>query len=169
MKNSFWVIKAPNLNRGRCIKILNNLIDIKRSIREYSMGIKLGYLNDNYQNNSLFESLDNYYLSNEDSKKYSGNNYISNYDTNINIDELTYQNLSKKLKEKISQNYRSNMIIVQKYIENPLLYFGRKFDIRIWALLTQDLKIYVFQEGHLKCCSINYDINSSDTFCHLTN
>ena len=169
VKNSFWVIKAPNLNRGRCIKILNNLIDIKRSIREYSMGIKLGYLNDNYQNNSLFESLDNYYLSNEDSKKYSGNNYISNYDTNINIDELTYQNLSKKLKEKISQNYRSNMIIVQKYIENPLLYFGRKFDIRIWALLTQDLKIYVFQEGHLKCCSINYDINSSDTFCHLTN
>ena len=167
VKNSFWLIKAPNLNRGRCIKVLNNLIDIKRSIREFSMGIKLGYLNDNDQKNSLFESYDNYYFNNEDSKKYLGNNYISNYDANMN--ELTYQSLSQKLKEKISQNYRSNMIIVQKYIENPLLYFGRKFDIRIWALLTQDLKIYVFQEGHLKCCSINYDINSSNNFCHLTN
>ena len=61
------------------------------------------------------------------------------------------------------------MIIIQKYIEKPLLYFGRKFDIRIWALLTNDLKIYVFEEGHLKCCSINYDLNSENTFCHLTN
>ena len=167
VKNNFWLIKAPNLNRGRCIKILNNLIDIKRGIREYSMGIKLGYLND--QKNSLLESYENYYFNNEDSKKYMGNNYNSSYDSN-QVEELNYHNLSQKLKEKINfPNYRSNMIIIQKYIENPLLYFGRKFDIRIWALLTQDLKIYVFQEGHLKCCSINYDINSDDTFCHLTN
>ena len=167
VKNNFWLIKAPNLNRGRCIKILNNLIDIKRGIREYSMGIKLGYLND--QKNSLLESYENYYFNNEDSKKYMGNNYNSSYDSN-QVEELNYQNLSQKLKEKMNfPNYRSNMIIIQKYIENPLLYFGRKFDIRIWALLTQDLKIYVFQEGHLKCCSINYDINSDDTFCHLTN
>ena len=66
-------------------------------------------------------------------------------------------------------HYKSNKIILQKYIEKPLLYFGRKFDIRIWALLTNDLKIYVFEEGHLKCCSINYDLNSENTFCHLTN
>ena len=167
VKNNFWLIKAPNLNRGRCIKILNNLIDIKRGIREYSMGIKLGYLND--QKNSLFESYENYYFNNEDSKKYIGNNYNSSYDSN-QVEELNYHNLSQKLKEKMHfPYYRSNMIIIQKYIENPLLYFGRKFDIRIWALLTQDLKIYVFQEGHLKCCSINYDLNSDDTFCHLTN
>ena len=61
------------------------------------------------------------------------------------------------------------MIILQKYIENPLLYFGRKFDIRIWVLLTHELKIYVFEEGHLKCCSVNYELHSNDTFCHLTN
>ena len=27
----------------------------------------------------------------------------------------------------------------------------------------------MFQEGHLKCCSINYDLSSNNTFCHLTN
>ena len=168
VKNNFWLIKAPNLNRGRCIKVLNNLSDIKRSIREFSMGIKLGYLND--QKNSLYESLESYYFSNEETKKFISNNYSSNnLDTN-SLEDLNFHNLALKLKSKeISSNYRSNMIIVQKYIENPLLYFGRKFDIRIWALLTQDLKIYVFQEGHLKCCSINYNLNSDDTFCHITN
>ena len=173
-KNNYWLIKAPDLNRGRCIKILNSLIDIKTSIREFSMGIKLGYLNsEKYALSEEFD--DNYYFSNQ-----YNYNYYNNEDQKIfynNYNEINDENLSLLLKEKdfsphkenSSNHYRSNMIIVQKYIENPLLYFGRKFDIRIWALLTNDLKIYVFEEGHLKCCSINYDLNSENTFCHLTN
>ena len=27
----------------------------------------------------------------------------------------------------------------------------------------------MFEEGHLKCCSINYNLNSDNTFCHITN
>ena len=183
VKNNYWLIKAPDLNRGRCIKILNSLIDVKRSIREFSMGIKLGYLN--AEKNDMEETYENYYnnnnylynYNNEENQKYylnnsNSNNNDDNSNTNSNNDELNYSNLALKLKERekeLSPNYRSNSIIIQKYIENPLLYFGRKFDIRIWALLTQDLKIYVFEEGHLKCCSINYDLNSENTFCHLTN
>ena len=183
VKNNYWLIKAPDLNRGRCIKILNSLIDVKRSIREFSMGIKLGYLN--AEKNDMEETFENYYnnhnylynYNNEENQKYYLNNSHSNNDDDnnnsiSNNDELNYYNLTLKLKERekeLSPNYRSNSIIIQKYIENPLLYFGRKFDIRIWALLTQDLKIYVFKEGHLKCCSINYDLNSENTFCHLTN
>ena len=71
-----------------------------------------------------------------------------------------------KEKEKI---YNCNRIIIQKYIENPLLYKGRKFDMRIWVLLTQTMKVYVFKEGHLKTCSIEYNINSKDAFSHITN
>ena len=166
VKNNFWLIKAPDLNRGRCIKILNNILDIKKSIREFSMGIKLGYINN-----------EKYPLSEEDGKNYIYNEY-NNEDQKYfynNLNEMNENNLSILLKNKDllhnkeNNNYRSNMIIIQKYIEKPLLYFGRKFDIRIWALLTNDLKIYVFEEGHLKCCSINYDLNSENTFCHLTN
>ena len=59
--------------------------------------------------------------------------------------------------------------VVQKYIERPLLYYGRKFDIRIWVLLTHDFKVYMFNEGHLKCCSVKYDLDACDSFSHLTN
>ena len=63
-------------------------------------------------------------------------------------------------------------VIVQKYIESPLLYKGRKFDIRIWVLfIFQDekLSLYVFKEGHLKATCDRFDINSSNLYIHLTN
>ena len=71
-----------------------------------------------------------------------------------------------KEKEKL---YNCNRIIIQKYIENPLLYKGRKFDMRIWVLLTHTMKVYVFKEGHLKTCSIEYNLNSKDAYAHITN
>ena len=69
---------------------------------------------------------------------------------------------------------KPNNLIIQKYLEQPLLYNGRKFDIRIWVLFTyigKDCKfeIYVFKEGHLKACSDIFNIDSDNLFIHLTN
>ena len=126
---NLWLIKAPDLNRGRCIELLNNFNNIKKFIKLFYEGILNGYLNSNNIKNN--------------------NNIIDNHKKN--------------------KKYKSNLVVVQKYIEKPLLYFGRKFDIRIWVLLSFDLKVYVFKEGHLKTCSNEYDINSNDIFSHLTN
>jgi hypothetical protein len=164
IKNNYWIIKAPDLNRGMCIKIVNSLILIKRSIREYSMGIRKGYndKNNNDENFNNFNSDNDFYYKNEyennnqNKNSFKNTNYSLNH--NYNYDTLFTEN-----------NYRSNICVIQKYIEKPLLYFGRKFDIRIWVLLTQNMSVYMFQEGHLKCCSINYDLSSNNTFCHLTN
>ena len=41
--NNFWLIKAPNLNRGMCIKILNDFNLIKKYITIYNKGIERGY------------------------------------------------------------------------------------------------------------------------------
>ena len=42
-------------------------------------------------------------------------------------------------------------------------------EIIIWVLLTHTMKVYVFKEGHLKTCSIEYSLNSKDAFAHITN
>ena len=65
--------------------------------------------------------------------------------------------------------YRTNSVIVQKYIEKPLLYRGRKFDIRIWVMMTHNSQVYVFKEGHLKTSSVAYDINLTNSYVHITN
>ena len=67
-----------------------------------------------------------------------------------------------------------NYLIIQKYIEAPLLYDKRKFDIRIWVLFTflsnnYKFEVYVFKEGHIKACSENFDLHSDDLYVHLTN
>ena len=85
-----------------------------------------------------------------------------------NLDEIIKE-INLMFEEK-----KPNNLIIQKYIEDPLLYNGRKFDIRIWVLFTylgKDSKyeIYVFKEGHLKACSDNFNIDSDNLFIHLTN
>ena len=107
MKN-LWLIKRINLNRGREIKVMNDLEKIIDEINQIKSELKLKY------------------------------------------------------------------IIIQKYIEKPLLYCGRKFDIRIWVLFIYLIKnnkfeAFVFKEGHLKASSEIFDINSLDLFIHLTN
>ena len=69
---------------------------------------------------------------------------------------------------------KNNFLIIQKYIEDPLLYNMRKFDIRIWVLFLflstkNKFEVYVFKEGHLKACSETFNLDSSDLFVHLTN
>jgi len=148
IKKSLWLVKAPDLNRGMCIQIVDNVNLIKKHIINYYRGIDKRY-NKGERNHLTY--LDDY--NNNNGNSYSSNNKNDMY-------ELT---------ENAYHKYRSTLIVVQKYIERPLLYFGRKFDIRIWVLLTHDFKVYMFNEGHLKCCSVKYDLNIDDNFSHLTN
>ena len=78
----------------------------------------------------------------------------------------------KENKKDFSNNLRvyfCEKVLIQKYIEKPLLYKGRKCDMRIWVLVTHNMKVYFFKEGHLKTCSISYDIDSKNAFGHITN
>ena len=78
-------------------------------------------------------------------------------------------NNSDKNKKNDLDLYCCRKIIIQKYIERPLLYKGRKCDMRVWVLVTHNLKVYFFKEGHLKTCSIPFEIESKDAYRHNTN
>lgn len=67
---------------------------------------------------------------------------------------------------------RSQTFIIQKYIERPFLVNQRKFDIRVWVCLTQDLDVYFFKEGYLRTSSQPYSLTQAsleDDYVHLTN
>lgn len=62
--------------------------------------------------------------------------------------------------------------IVQKYIENPFLVSKRKFDIRVYCLITcfnGILQGYYYNEGYLRTSSKAFSLNLTDKFIHLTN
>ena len=168
-KNNLWLVKAPDLNRGMCIQVVDNINLIKKHINNYYRGIQRGYNREDGKERLL--SPINSLLRNKTSKNVYK---LDNINTNLN--SMKYSDISSKNKDSYEFNteqayhqYRSNIIVIQKYIEKPLLYFERKFDIRIWVLLTHDFKVYMFNEGHLKCCSVKYNLNTNDNFSHLTN
>ena len=138
---NFWVLKASNLNRGQCIRLIDSKEKFHEIIKDWSQGINLKGINKGTnENNIQFK--------------------INNDNNNPNkLDEIP-----------MSDTYVTEKIIVQKYIEKPLCYYGRKCDMRVWVLLTQGMKVYIYKEGHLKTCSEKFDINNNkDAFIHITN
>ena len=96
----------------------------------------------------------------------------SNLNRGRNI--ILCENLDKIKKEInfIKKNKQFQYLLLQKYIENVLLYNKRKFDIRIWVLvvfINNKIECFYFKEGHLKSSTENYNLNDNNIFIHLTN
>ena len=174
---NFWLLKAMNLNRGLGIKLIDSLESCETYIRAYYQGNINKCVKDRQNekdiqdtNKRIYFILPKIKIKNDINK----NNNILTTDNNKNKIDL---NLKKRIDySKIMRNsvvkkghYKSNKIILQKYIEKPLLYNGRKFDTRFWVLLTHKMEIYLFKEGHLKATSFNFSLENTDLYVHLTN
>lgn len=59
--------------------------------------------------------------------------------------------------------------LAQKYLERPLLFHGRKFDIRVWAFGTAKHELFYYRHGYLRTSSSEYDTSATDNYIHLTN
>ena len=207
---NLWLVKAIDLNRGRCIKISDDLKEIKNIIQNFYRGVKKDFdkeenveeikqenkldllpilTNSNTNNNhnknhnhlqglpsrshfSIYEESASKKLNNKNLKKISikilDSNKKSSSPKNIRENILnTYKQY--KLYCNDPSTYQNSTVIIQKYIEKPLCYKGRKCDMRLWVLLTWDYNLYLFKEGHFKATSIPFDINSHNSYVHLTN
>jgi tubulin---tyrosine ligase len=59
--------------------------------------------------------------------------------------------------------------VVQKYIEQPLLYRGRKFDFRVWASVNHMGEVFFYKKGYVRLSSEEYDLSNQNNYVHLTN
>eukprot|EP00753_Platysulcus_tardus_P017989 PLAT6663.2.p2 GENE.PLAT6663.2~~PLAT6663.2.p2 ORF type:complete len:425 (+),score=201.89 PLAT6663.2:49-1275(+) len=64
--------------------------------------------------------------------------------------------------------------VISRYIEDPLLIGGRKFDLRLYALVTsyRPLKVFIYRKGFARFCFERYSSDFTDLdnlYIHLTN
>lgn len=61
--------------------------------------------------------------------------------------------------------------VVQRYLMQPLLIGGKKFDLRLYVLVTSfsPLKVYQYRRGFARFANTRYTSDLSDLYKHLTN
>eukprot|EP00347_Sterkiella_histriomuscorum_P014963 403358833 len=143
---NLWLLKPTGLNRGRGIHIFKSLDELKQ------------ILNDFYDVK----------LSSQQSPIKEQQKKIQNAQVDIHLEEQDGNQNSKQVIEK----FKSYGFVVQKYIEKPLLFKNRKFDLRVWALINYDMKCYVFKECYVRTSCEDYNLqeeNLDKIYVHLTN
>ncbi|KAJ8959100.1 hypothetical protein NQ318_022357 [Aromia moschata] len=79
-----------------------------------------------------------------------------------------------KVINKWSHLPKKTSLVVQKYISNPYLINGSKFDLRLYVLVTSfnPLRIYLYPDGLARFASVKYSDDAKDLkdrYMHLTN
>ncbi|EGR27473.1 tubulin-tyrosine ligase family protein, putative [Ichthyophthirius multifiliis] len=151
-----WILKPTYLNRGRGINMFNSLQQLEKIISNYLEGFEEQPLRKKNERKIQVQK-------NQEEQKYQ-----------IEENLLNTQRSKNQIQQKNTQSIllKSNQFIIQKYIEKPLLLNNRKFDIRVWALLTHELEILFFREGYIRLSSSEFSLRENqidNQFIHLTN
>ena len=159
-KKNYWILKPTDLYQGKCIEISNNYDEISKKCRNMFKGVDKRFVPELIiKEEDEFSDDDNLNNNNTNASEFEENN---EYNTSNAKNNKTKKIICSKM-------YCSNEIIIQKYLDNPLLYKKRKFDIRCFVLVDSNLNVFFCKEGHLKGSSEFYDLNLTNKFIHITN
>jgi len=96
----------------------------------------------------------------------------TNRGTGINVC-ATVDQVREELKATICEKTgKAHTYIVQKYIDKPYLINKRKFDLRIYSLITSingGMQGYYYSEGYIRTSSKEFSLNNLNRMIHLTN
>ena len=85
----------------------------------------------------------------------------------------TIAEIEEKLEDMEYSPGKNRTYIIQKYVYRPMLYFGRKFDIRCYALVicyNGNLQAFFYKDGYLRTAVAEFSLeNVNNRFIHLTN
>ena len=153
---NYWMLKPTDLYQGKCIEISNSFDEISKKCKKMFTGVDKRAKPELMDDDDKIDNMDSMY--NKNNTNIMRESFYDPYD---------YDYIKRK--RKISNIYISNELIIQKYLDNPLLYRKRKFDIRCFVLVDWNLNVFFCREGHLKASSFIYDINNINKFIHITN
>ena len=120
---------------------------------------------------------DTYVLPDEFGEFYQHYQKLKATDSKRNIWIVKPANLSRGrgiyLVDEISEVNVDDTSVISRYISNPLLINGHKFDLRIYVVVTcfEPLRIYIYKEGLARFASEEYTnkIDKDNKYIHLTN
>ena len=81
---------------------------------------------------------------------------------------------SRESRTVFNPNLVKESYVISRYIDNPLLMGGRKFDMRLYVLVTsfRPLKVYLYKHGFARFCTVKYNDSANEMdnmYIHLTN
>ena len=182
---------SPNLKSITGLKTKINQMNEEEKKNNLNINEKLNNINNKYRTNTRFNS-----TKIKDGAEFSLyfpriSEVLSNLEKNLpqyklngyrNIWIMKPSNLSRgrgvtcvdslqPIEQSLTATNDSGLI-VQKYIENPLIIDKRKFDIRQWVLVTSlnPLTIYMWKEPYLRFGAEDYIMDDlNNIYSHLTN